>query len=257
MRTLFAVLLMLMFCAGTCFAAGVGTIEPSLGSGDIRQEVGLFRQELEWESDNADIAAGNVVQNAAYLQVDYAIEKRWTAFFRIGAADLVIEDVAPPDYAGVGRDLEGNFQIWGGGGVKGILVGANRPLSVGLFVEGRYYGPYSDEKQVTVLGQSVDLELRLDKYWAVQAALPVQLNLSRVTLYAGPLLSVSNAELELEESALGLSERVTAVYTESSPLGAVAGVAFKFGDAARLCLDTRVGNGTSIGVMLNFAQFIY
>lgn len=256
MRTLFA-LLLLSLLAGNAYAAGVGTIEPTLGFGEIRQEIGAFRQELEWESDNADVPMGNVVQNAAYLQAEYALDRHWIAFFRIGAADLVIEDVAPPDYAGVGRDLEGDFQLWGGGGIKGILVGANRPLSLGLFVEGRYFGPYSDDKSITVLGEPVKLEMNLDTYWAVQAALPLQLNLSAITIYAGPLLSLSNAELELTASGLGVSDTATATYTEASPFGAVAGAAFKFGDAARLCFDTRVGNGNGFGILLNFARLVY
>lgn len=253
---LLIVVLSLLLLTGHALAAGIGVIVPSYQAGDLRQEIGGFRQELDWDSDNSSVADGVAIQNAAYLQADFALDRRWSAFFRLGAADLVLEDAAPPDYAAVGRNLEGDVQVWGGAGLKGVLLGAGRVLSLGLFLEGRYFGPYSDEKTILVAGQPVRLELNLDKYWAVQAALPLQVDLKAVTLYAGPLLNVGSAELELTATALGVSDTATAAYTPSSPLTAIAGIALPLGDS-RLCFDARVGGGMEFGLLLNFSRLIF
>lgn len=254
MRLLHITIFLFFSVVTTTWASGVGAIVRTGADAETRQEIGFFRQEIEWTLDSSDISSTTATQNMVYLQVDYLLDHNWTAFFRVGAADLLMESVAPPDFAEVGRDLEGDVQAWGGIGLKGLLMGGGKPLGLGVFAEGRYFGPYEDDKSIIRNGNLADMKMEVNKYWAAQVGLPLQLRLPGFAVYTGPHVAASGAELELTTSGLGAVDHVLLTCNEDPSVGIVAGASLLIGNSARISIDGRFGGGsTSWGILFNFS----
>lgn len=235
-------------------ATGIGLIE-SWEVGEVRQEVGLFQSSSDWEPQEADFNAGAAIQNSIYGQGEYGINEGLAAYFRLGVADLVLEKaVLPILLTDVTSDMEGELRPWGGIGVKGV-IGGGRPLSLGYFVDGRYFANYSDEKTTVVGGTPVRLEMTLKEYWSAEAGLPLQLKFYGCGLFVGPVVTISSAKLEVSATALGVTDTTDSVFREKSPIGVMAGLAIPLGTMGRVSIEGRFGNTSAWGAVINFAQF--
>lgn len=242
------------FVAIPAYATGIGFIEP-WEAGEIRQEFGLFQSSSDWEPQEADFNAAMATQRLIYAQAEYGINKGLAVYFRLGAADLVLEKAAIPILiTDVASDMEGDIQPWGGLGLKGVVGGGER-FSLGYFLDGRYFGNFSDEKTAVVGGTPVQLEMELKEYWSVQAGIPVQLKLFGWGFFAGPVVSLSNANLELTATGAGVTDTASSVYHEESPIGVMAGLAIPLGALGRVSLEGRFGNTNAWGAVINFSQF--
>jgi hypothetical protein len=184
-RILVAALSACLLFAATAGAETFGPASPAAKPGVLTLGTGVFGSSFSYDIDNANFLDSKAKQLQGYLQLGYATSTSCETYLRLGMADLRIDNVF-----GNGRDFKADSEPYGTLGIKGLLRKSPN-FDIGVFLQGSYFGDYSDS---SVIGGNV-ASLAVEKTWEANLGLVLQKELEGGILYGGPLAYIRKGDV--------------------------------------------------------------
>lgn len=186
--------------------------------------VGYDYHQAQW--DGADVQ-----QNRAYVHIGMgggvANEPRYELYLNIGAADLKIDNY---------HKFDANFQPFVGAGLKINFLRPDLPWGLGLVAQGAYFGAWDDE---TAVGH-----LKIRNAWEFEGAVPIEYSFQPFTVYAGPVIFGSRAQVRTESTKGN--------FEEDDNFGVFGGLAAQFGPW-RIEAEVQQKSDTSLSGLLTYS----
>jgi hypothetical protein len=168
MRTLSIVALLAavtVFWTGACYALlEIGSPIPYSPQGGFSAGIGYQYHTSGWEYDggedlqgeslDGEDLPGDITQNYLYAQARYGFLPGWEVYVNVGAVDSKVAEVMSPPQVDEAVDFEGDYKIFYGAGLRGLIYGTEK-YQVGPFFQYNMYSDYEDELAVSTGGQDL------------------------------------------------------------------------------------------------------
>jgi hypothetical protein len=231
MKRLVLVLLGLMVFSGIAYAQHIGPGVPAKNQqGNIATPnlgIGYSYYQAEYD-DDVDLEGNRIYAHIGAVFGDVSTPS-YEIYARIGATD--VED---------GDDFESDFEPMYAAGIKGQFY-QGQTFGWGGVLQGLYVDSFKDSIEVD--GQEVDV--KLDKSWEVELALPIHARFNNGLVYLGPLLYAATTDVVAEGSD------IEGDIDEDGNLGAVGGVALRF-DNLSIEIEAKYRSDLSAGAFVSF-----
>ncbi len=223
------VLALALVLAGTpAFAQHIGPA--TTAARDLKPVIGVGYDYHQAQWDGADVQ-----QNRTYVHIGMgggiANEPRYELYLNLGAADLKIDNRGGAD------KFDANFQPFVGAGLKINFLRPDLPWGLGLVAQGAYFGTWDDE----VAG----VKLKIRNAWEIEGAIPLEYSFRPFTIYAGPVIFGSRAQIRHNISGKGNFE-------EDDNFGAFGGIAAQLGPL-RIEAEVQQKSDTSLSGLLTYS----
>ena len=166
MRTLSILVLLaavMVIWAGACYALlEAGSPIPYSPRGGFSAGVGYQYSKSGWEYDggeglegeslDGEDLPGDITQNYFYGQARYGFMPGWEAYLNLGAVNATVEQVIGPPDADEAVDFDGDYKIFYGAGLRGLIYGTQQ-YQIGPFFQYNMYSDYKKDLTVSMGGQ--------------------------------------------------------------------------------------------------------
>jgi hypothetical protein len=230
----------------TGWAGQFGPPTPITEEGRVNLGIGYSSGSTKWEPENRDWLESKIEQNHAYLEGAYGLMKNVEGYLRLGVADAKAKNAFLFDSL---RDFEDSDKPFGTVGVKGILY-SDHAFTWGPFIQGSLYSTYEDKRSGTMSGTPVTAEIKIKNPWEVNLGIAVQTNIGENTLYGGPFLYKTRAEMEGEAGTFGIGSSGSTFYEEKDVFGGFLGLRFLFGNGFNGGIEAQYRSRGSVGISL-------
>ena len=183
-RIIVAALSACLLFSTTAGADVFGPASPAAKPGVLTLGGGLTSNAFSYEVDALNFNPRKAKQVQGYLQLGYAPSANCETYLRLGMADLRVDNAILAS-----RDFKADYEPYGTLGIKGLLR-KNPNFDLGVFLQGSYFGDYSD----TIYVSSQPATLKLEKSWEANVGLVLQKELDGGILYGGPLAYIRKGD---------------------------------------------------------------
>lgn len=255
----------------TCTAASAtqfGPFTPAAQEENVAVGLGYFYFSDKWEAEDSGWEDIKLKQHRVYLQAAYGFMEDWEVYLRIGGADMKADDVFTLGES----EFDGDMKPFGTVGLRGAME-ITPAISIGPFVQISRYSDYDDKRSssFTLLSDlsdpalgvilpagtyTVSEQLDIKDAWDVSAGVGIQGNIGKATLYAGPFLYWSRAEVEetlILTGPLSGTLRASTDYESKSNIGGFAGVRIPLARGLLLDAEAQLRSEFSAGLSLTYA----
>jgi len=234
MKTVFALSALLFFLGTTyAFAGQFGPAEAQVSPGQFSLGAGAFRYSDKWDFEKFTTDAN---QTQFFVQADVGLYPSTEAYLRIGGADAGVDDALG------GSNFRGGYAPYGTLGLKGLFH-RGKYLDVGGFVEGSYFGSYSDS--------TPSAKLNLDKAFAVNAGLTFEKEIEGACLYAGPFFHYRKGDFSYADRT-DATNNFSGSAEEDNKIGGFLGIRWIAMQDIVVELETQLRNNLSFGGGISF-----
>jgi len=254
-KSIFVVLLSILFFATTAFAGQFGPAEPSAKEGKFSVGAGYFYSTGKCKSDDAGWSDGKLTSNQIYAQVGYGVAKNAEVYLRVGESDL---KASPAFASGTGltgfkNDFSDGFKPFATLGAKGLFK-INSTFGIGPFVQATMmYQKFGDSTAGKVFGLGATQELELKNAKEYDIGIAFQEKVSNVVFYVGPVAYWTRADTEFKLTVPGVGSTTSSTtYKEKNDVGGFAGVRIPLGKDLVADIEGQYKSDWSAGASLTY-----
>ncbi|MBI2628179.1 MAG: hypothetical protein HYW71_01935 [Candidatus Niyogibacteria bacterium] len=254
-------LIMIMFLVffavtiNTAHSGQFGAPEPVAKEGKFSLGVGYFYFSDKWTPQDTGWIEAKPVANQPYVQVSYGFMKNAEAYLRLGASDLKVSSAFPSGtgLSGFKSEFSDGFKPFATVGVKGVF-NITSSLGVGPFAQaGLYSDSYSDSTSGAIFGFPATMEMKIKNPSHFDLGMAIQNKIRGITLYAGPFVHWSKADVEGKIIIPGVGTAAdSTTYKEKNNFGGFAGARVPLGKKFNLEVEGQMRNEFSLGSSLTY-----
>lgn len=235
-RIIVAALSACLLLTTTAGAEVFGPASPAAKPGVLTLGGGLTGNAFSYEIDNNNFFDSKAKQVQGYLQLGYATSTSCETYLRLGMADLRIDNAFISS-----RDFKADYEPYGTLGIKGLLR-KNPNFDLGVFLQGSYFGDYSDN---ALIG-GTNYTLAFEKTWEANLGLVLQKELDGGILYGGPIAFIRKGDAKTSVNNASDS------YEEEGNFGGLVGVRWPLKNGVTFDFEAQLKSEVSGGAAVTF-----
>jgi hypothetical protein len=160
----------------------IGSPIPYAQRGGFSAGIGYQYYKSGWEYDggedpeghslDGEDLPGDITQNYLYVQARYGFMPAWEAYVNLGATDSRVREVMSPPQVDEAVDFEGDYKVFYGVGLRGLIYGTEK-FQVGPFFQYNKYSNYHDDIEVSMQDQDVTIPVGFSDVYDMNFGLAV------------------------------------------------------------------------------------
>ncbi len=255
---LFLFTLLFVFSVGTVYAGQFGPAELTAKEKGFAVSVGYFHYAAKFISSNsAKWNDADIISDMVYAKVAYAMSKRAEMYLKLGGANAKINDAFVTSIPGITMsgfksDFQDGFKPFASLGAKAVF-NPTASITLAPFIEASIISGFNDKSSGVAFGVPLTQEANISAIKEINLGVTAQVKAGKVAIYGGPMFYLAKTDLKSKVSAAGITQTMSAGYSENGSVGAFAGVKIPIGKNYSLGIEAQQKSKFSAGMEVSYS----